>query len=88
MINLAEATDNAVNSGASRFRAVDAFPSPAEAGDTHARSGMEAAEWVTAALAGIAGVVSLLGYLFDQVPPLSRKAITAVRAVREEVKRK
>ena len=32
---------------------------------------MEAAGWVTAALAGIAGVVSLLGYLFDQVPPLA-----------------
>ncbi|MEU7057407.1 hypothetical protein [Streptomyces sp. NPDC046197] len=51
---------------------------------------MEAAGWVTAALAGIAGGISVLGYVFDQVPPLSRKAIEAVRslrALREEVKR-
>ncbi|MGW2559410.1 organomercurial lyase [Streptomyces sp. NPDC001514] len=40
MINLAEATDNEENSGASHLRAKDAFPSPAEAGDTHARSRM------------------------------------------------
>jgi hypothetical protein len=41
VINIAKATDNAVNSGASRLRAEDAFPSPAEAGETHARSGMD-----------------------------------------------
>lgn len=33
-----------MNSGASRLRAEDAFPSPAEAGDTHARSGMDPPE--------------------------------------------
>ncbi|MEU3795605.1 hypothetical protein AB0F07_38435, partial [Streptomyces fructofermentans] len=29
------------HSGASRLRVEDAFPSPTEAGDTHARSGMD-----------------------------------------------
>jgi hypothetical protein len=41
VINVVHATDNAVIPGAPRLRPKDAFPSPAEAGDTHARSGMD-----------------------------------------------
>lgn len=51
---------------------------------------MEAAGWVAAAVAGVAGCVSFLGYVFDQVPALSQKAIRAVRslrALRNELKR-
>lgn len=51
---------------------------------------MDAAGWVAAAVAVVAGCVSLLGYVFDQVPALSQKAIKAIRsfrALRDELKR-
>lgn len=52
---------------------------------------MEVAGWVAVAVGTIAGGVTVLGYLADQVPGLSHKLIKAVRsirAVKDEVKRK
>ncbi|GAA3036867.1 hypothetical protein GCM10020229_55340 [Kitasatospora albolonga] len=54
------------------------------------RPEMETAGWVTTIVAGIAGSITVLGYLFDQVPPLSQKlvkAIRSVRALRDELRR-
>ncbi|MEV7442693.1 hypothetical protein AB0O22_16290 [Streptomyces sp. NPDC091204] len=51
---------------------------------------MELAGWVTVAVTSVAGGVAVVGYLFDQVPALSQKMITAIRslrAVRDEVRR-
>ncbi|CQR60946.1 hypothetical protein ACFY4K_30950 [Streptomyces leeuwenhoekii] len=51
---------------------------------------MELAGWVTLGTAAVAGGFTVLGHLFDQVPVLAEKMITAirsVRAVRDEVKR-
>ncbi|MER6196337.1 hypothetical protein ABT234_02990 [Streptomyces sp. NPDC001586] len=51
---------------------------------------MELAGWVTVAVTSVAGGVAVVGHLFDQVPALSQKMITAIRslrAVRDEVKR-
>ncbi|MFF3116181.1 hypothetical protein ACFVSN_44215 [Kitasatospora sp. NPDC057904] len=51
---------------------------------------METAGWVTTIVAGIAGGITVLGYLFDQVPPLSQKlvkAIRSLRALRDELRR-
>ncbi|GHJ40738.1 hypothetical protein [Streptomyces sp. TS71-3] len=50
---------------------------------------MELAGWVTVGTAAIVGCFTVVGHLFDQVPTLSQKVITAirsVRAVRDEVK--
>ena len=52
---------------------------------------MEVAGWAAVAVGSIAGGVTVLGYLADQVPGLSNKMIKAVRslrAVKNEVKRK
>ncbi|MGW3325694.1 hypothetical protein [Streptomyces virginiae] len=43
---------------------------------------MEVAGWVAVAVGSIAGGVTVLGYIADQVPGLSTKVIRAVRAVR------
>ncbi|MFJ3789593.1 hypothetical protein [Kitasatospora sp. NPDC090091] len=45
---------------------------------------------MTTIVAGIAGGITVLGYLFDQVPPLSQKlvkAVRSVRALRDELRR-
>ncbi len=52
---------------------------------------MEVAGWAAVAVGSIAGGVTVLGYLADQVPGLSNKMIKAVRslrAVKDEVRRK
>lgn len=38
--------------------------------------------WATFAVLVIGGAASVLRYLFEQVPPLSAKAVEAVRALR------
>ncbi|GGX19158.1 hypothetical protein GCM10010297_45800 [Streptomyces malachitofuscus] len=51
---------------------------------------MEVAGWAAVAVGSIAGGVTVLGYLADQVPGLSAKvirAVRAVRAVRDELRR-
>ncbi|MFF9348382.1 hypothetical protein [Streptomyces sp. NPDC014734] len=50
---------------------------------------MELTGWVTVGTAAVVGGFTVLGHLFDQVPALAQKMITAirsVRAVRDEVK--
>lgn len=50
---------------------------------------MELAGWVTVGTATVVGGFTVVGHLFDQVPALSQKLITAirsVRAVRDEVR--
>ncbi|MFJ5079489.1 hypothetical protein ACIP8Z_33470 [Streptomyces sp. NPDC088553] len=50
---------------------------------------MELAGWVTVGTAAVVGGFTVVGHLFDQVPALAQKMITAiqsVRAVLEEVK--
>jgi hypothetical protein len=50
---------------------------------------MELAGWVTVGTATVVGSFTVVGHLFDQVPALSQKMITAirsVRAVRDEMK--
>ncbi|MCZ0979443.1 hypothetical protein O1L60_11060 [Streptomyces diastatochromogenes] len=49
---------------------------------------MELAGWVTVGTAAVVGGFTVVGHLFDQVPALAQKMITAirsVRAVRDEV---
>lgn len=51
---------------------------------------MEVAGWAAVAVGSIAGGVTVLGYLADQVPGLSNKtikAVRAIRAVRDELQR-
>ncbi|GGS16714.1 hypothetical protein AB0E75_20345 [Streptomyces griseoviridis] len=51
---------------------------------------MEVAGWAAVAVGSIAGGVTVLGYLADQVPGLSAKmikAVRAIRAVKDEVRR-
>ncbi|WP_225846652.1 hypothetical protein [Streptomyces sp. HPF1205] len=43
---------------------------------------METVGWAGAVVLALGGAVWILGYLFDQIPPLCEKAITAIRAVR------
>jgi hypothetical protein len=50
---------------------------------------MEIAGLVAVSLASVAGVVTLAGYVFEQVPPLAEKATMAIRslrALRQELK--
>lgn len=50
---------------------------------------MELAGWVTVGTATVVGCFTVMGHLFDQVPALSQKMITAIRsirAVRDEMK--
>lgn len=50
---------------------------------------MELAGWVTVGTAAIVGGFTLVGHLFDQVPTLAQKMITAIRSIRavcDEVK--
>lgn len=50
---------------------------------------MELAGWVTVGTAAVVGGFTVVGHLFDQVPGLTQKLITAirsVRAVRDEVR--
>lgn len=54
------------------------------------RSYMELAGWVAVAMGAVAGGVTFLGFLIDQIQALSKKvipAIRSVRAVRDEIKR-
>lgn len=51
---------------------------------------MELAGWVTVAAVTVVGGFTVVGHVCDQVPPLSQKAIAAIRALRalrDEVKR-
>lgn len=43
---------------------------------------MEKVGWATAAVAGLGGSALVLGYVLDQVPALSDKAVTAIQALR------
>ncbi|MFJ3441439.1 hypothetical protein ACIPM2_09735 [Streptomyces sp. NPDC086081] len=43
---------------------------------------MELAGWVTVGTAAVVGGFTVLGHLFDQVPSLTQKMITAIRSVR------
>lgn len=43
---------------------------------------METVGWAGAVVLALGGAVWILGYLFDQIPPLCDKAINAIRAVR------
>jgi len=52
---------------------------------------MEVAGWAAVAVGSIAGGVTVLGYLADQIPGLSHKVIKAVRSLRvvkDEVRRR
>lgn len=44
---------------------------------------MEMAGWVTVGTAAVVGGFTVVGHLFDQVPALSQKMITAIRSVRD-----
>ncbi|MEU9476911.1 hypothetical protein [Streptomyces sp. NPDC048191] len=44
---------------------------------------MELAGWVTVGTAAVVGGFTVVGHLFDQVPALSQKMITAIRSVRD-----
>ncbi|HWU08213.1 MAG TPA: hypothetical protein VN520_17825 [Streptomyces sp.] len=51
---------------------------------------MELAGWVAVAIGAVAGGVTFLGFLLDQIAALSGKvipAIRSVRAVRDEIRR-
>lgn len=43
---------------------------------------METVGWATASVAGLSGCVLVLGYVLDQIPDLSDKAVRALAAWR------